>query len=297
MFILNSTGFTVKKISTHSYRIYWIEGDYVTIRNIAEFLIVSAADNYGYKAVDAEVADKCMSILDDKCVIFGNQFIENDGIKISRTAVKDCPSCFIETFIYRIHDIIRPQGAKVLDIGAWVGDSSLRLAKLGAAKIVAVEPNPNNYSELLRHIKLNKTLGNRIIAINAAVGNDGRQRFCYNKKYDGGGSIFKDNEKCINIYSYSIKTLYKKYGYFDIIKLDCKGCEISVLNELHILKPKPKLLKLEVDLPSWGTLIDNDPSKLINKLIQLGYSVQVFRIAPSVKYFDSMYIIASLRNL
>jgi FkbM family methyltransferase len=57
----------------------------------------------------------------------------------------------------------------VIDVGAFVGDTAMYFILKGARRVVAIEPLPANYEELLDNIHLNGIEG-RIIPINAMVG-------------------------------------------------------------------------------------------------------------------------------
>ncbi|BES82369.1 hypothetical protein PABY_19360 [Pyrodictium abyssi] len=216
------SGLKVEKYGDSEYRIYWPEGDYVTVKSYEEVLLVAIAHNLSYKVVDSESAYLCKKLLSERCIVFDENYVEHEDIKISRRTIAGCPTCLAETMILKTHDVVRPFGKNVLDIGAWVGDSSLRLAKLGASRVVAVEPNPMNYSELLHNLELNPHIKDAIIPVHAAVDEDGEVKICYNSDFSGGSSIFRNGRYCDIVPSVSFKTLIEKYGPFDIIKLDCK---------------------------------------------------------------------------
>jgi len=56
----------------------------------------------------------------------------------------------------------------VVDIGAYVGDSAIYFALKGAKKVIAIEPHPGAYAEMLDNIRLNK-LESVIIPVNAGL--------------------------------------------------------------------------------------------------------------------------------
>jgi len=59
-------------------------------------------------------------------------------------------------------------GRVVVDVGAYVGDSAIYFALRGAKKVIAVEPHPGAFAEMLDNIKLNNLEG-VIIPINAGL--------------------------------------------------------------------------------------------------------------------------------
>jgi FkbM family methyltransferase len=64
----------------------------------------------------------------------------------------------------------------VVDVGAFVGDSAIYFTLKGARKVIAIEPHPGAYKEMLDNIRLNN-LENIIVPINAyLVSERGRAR-------------------------------------------------------------------------------------------------------------------------
>ena len=55
----------------------------------------------------------------------------------------------------RDYDSVDYRGRVVVDVGAYVGDSSIYFALRGAKKVYAIEPDRDAYSELLVNIELN----------------------------------------------------------------------------------------------------------------------------------------------
>merc|ERR1719491_774956 len=65
----------------------------------------------------------------------------------------------------------------VLDLGAWIGMTTLYLAKRGGA-VVALEPSLTAYSQLMDNVELNLDVENRVQVVNAALGSyDGLMYF------------------------------------------------------------------------------------------------------------------------
>ncbi len=288
-------GLEVGKVDD-GYRVYWPEGDYITVKNLAELRFALTAYNLSFKAVDVEISRDCIKALNNKCIIFARDYIENDGIRLTRRSIEGCDICLIETFITRIHDVLQPRDKVVADIGAWVGDSSLRFAKLGAKKVVAFEPNPYNYVEFIKNLKLNPHLRDKIIPVNAAIGKDGTYRLCFDKILTGGGALSlyskKNTQNCVNVTCYSINSIIEKYGMFDVLKMDCKGCEIDVLKELRMISVRPSVIKFEIDLGKWGHIINYDFRTVFRHLRSLGYRFQAYRSTPQAGLAIGLEVLA-----
>lgn len=75
-----------------------------------------------------------------------------------------------ETFevIRRVHSSRLPRGAH-LDIGSWVGPTALYAARF-ASRVVAVEPDPRAFSELLANVRLNPEIAPRTVALRHCIG-------------------------------------------------------------------------------------------------------------------------------
>ncbi|BES82370.1 hypothetical protein [Pyrodictium abyssi] len=69
-----------------------------------------------------------------------------------------------------------------------------------------------------------------------------------------------------------------------------------MLDEISTIKYRPKVIKLEIDLNSWGALIEDNPVRVIEKLKEAGYSVQTYRTFPSIPYMSLMQVIATLED-
>lgn len=57
----------------------------------------------------------------------------------------------------------------VVDIGAFAGDTAIYFAIKGAKKVIAIEPHPGAYEELVENIRING-LERKIVPLNMAVG-------------------------------------------------------------------------------------------------------------------------------
>jgi hypothetical protein len=75
----------------------------------------------------------------------------------------------LEVFDFGNYEGIDVNGKVVIDVGAFVGDTAMYFILKGAGRVIAIEPLPANYEELLDNIHLNGIEG-RIIPINAMVG-------------------------------------------------------------------------------------------------------------------------------
>ena len=161
-----------------------------------------------------------------------------DGVWIHRVSglkFKELRTSIIDVLCLNHYplDDIDLRGREVVDVGAYVGDSTLYFLYRGAEKVIAIEPHRGAYEEMLYNLRINE-FQHKVIAVNAALG--GRRGYC---------SIPVDldvNETAVLNYldrnakegiDVEVITLedvlrYVKEPYF--LKMDCEGCEYEVIN-------------------------------------------------------------------
>ena len=74
----------------------------------------------------------------------------------------------LDVFEFGEYSFVDVKDRIVVDIGANVGDSSIYFALKGAKKVIAIEPHPKAFEELVSNTKLNG-LETIVIPVNAAV--------------------------------------------------------------------------------------------------------------------------------
>ena len=117
------------------------------------------------------------------------------------------------------------KGKSVLDVGAFVGDSAVLFAAMGAKRVVAVEPSPWAYQVAERNIEING-LSNVVTLVKCAVTKeDGKVLMVPSGKTTGGFRISSSTTGDVPIPTCTLDSLIEKYGPFDVVKMDCEGCE------------------------------------------------------------------------
>jgi len=126
------------------------------------------------------------------------------------------------------------KGMNVIDIGANIGVYTVLVAeKVGnIGKVIAVEPEPENYKQLLENIKLNNL--QNVTPINIALtDHEGSEKLYLSASGSGGHSLIIPENK--NSYtSVQVETLDKllkelDIRKIDIMKIDTEGAEIPIL--------------------------------------------------------------------
>jgi len=79
-----------------------------------------------------------------------NRFWFKNGIRF-RYMYRAIP----EIFGLGVYDSLNVKDRVVIDVGAFVGDSAVYFALKGAKRVIAVEPHPGAFAEMLENVKLN----------------------------------------------------------------------------------------------------------------------------------------------
>jgi FkbM family methyltransferase len=202
-----------------------------------------------------------------------------DGIIVSPDIIGTLE--VIETWLYDIHFLgFDLTEWLIVDVGAYIGDTPLYYAKRGAF-VVAVEPLPSNYEVMLWNLELNSDLKHRVIPVNAAIsGRDGFVEFSYSTPMDGGASIYGGGRFKVRVRSMRLSTLIREItsmgldlGKFRVrvLKMDCKGCEYDVINEVDVLRLFD-IVKIEYS----GYLRGKTYHELKSALEKLGFTCRVW---------------------
>lgn len=165
----------------------------------------------------------------------------------------------------------------VVDVGAHIGSFSIMAAK-SAYKVLAFEPEPNNYRMLKKNMELNH-LENMSIFEMAVSGISGYQDIY---TYQGGSSadysLYKrgnSNIKTGRIPTISVEDIIRREDLprIDFLKLDCEGAEHDILRNISF-ETAAKILGIAMETHSVppGFSID-----IPNRLRELGFEVKMSR--------------------
>lgn len=166
------------------------------------------------------------------------------------------------------------EGDVVIDVGAYIGLYTIPLAKrVGPkGKVVAFEPDPENFTRLKEHVALN-SVGERVELIQAAVGiRSGTVPF----KATGqtGSHVTLDSRHS----SHTVRSVTLDeillHRRVDLIKIDVEGYEEKVLEGgLHLLSDpsrRPRAIFMEVHPFAWEE-VGTSAESLLGLLARLCY--------------------------
>lgn len=204
-------------------------------------------------------------------VSFENGTIQTpEGIIFDLESIE--PAIFAETYIHQIHFFGFDLSTRiVIDVGGFVGDTALYFAHHGA-RVIVYEPDPSNYSMLQRNLALNPGLAERVTTWNKAVGLQGSMPIAVG--LHGGSGAYATSPRLERLESVDLAGLLRENGlsHADILKLDAKGTEFSLLFE-------PSLSNFDfLSCEYSADLAKRSPSVLIEAIKRAGFShARVFK--------------------
>jgi len=145
-------------------------------------------------------------------------------------------------------DDIDLRGKEVVDVGAYVGDSTLYFLYKGAERVIAIEPHPHAYKELLYNLEING-VKDRVIAMNVALGGRrGRCRIPINIDVNetiGLSYLDMNAKEGVDVEVITLEEVLKYVKEPYLLKIDCEGCEYEVINHSLDSLLKFKYIMLE----------------------------------------------------
>ena len=182
-------------------------------------------------------------------------------------------SCIVDQQ-YLPADFLVHESDTVIDIGAHIGSFTLLAAQRAArGRVLSYEPDPSNYSQLVKNINVN---GQRnVTPIQMAVSAEKKiLPFQKDTINSAESSLYKKGSETIAVPSTTLNDIFldNKIEHCDFLKIDCEGAEYEIL----FSAPKELFSKIE-------------------KIVMECHTPQFFGIENPAYSYDSM--IALLKNL
>lgn len=142
----------------------------------------------------------------------------------------------VEVFVFKEYEWKLDQDPEVIvDLGAHFGDTALYYhAVYPNAKIIAVEPAPDNFARLQRHVAHIEN----IIPVQAAVGGtDGTINLHMGASSLGHSLVQRSKtDQLVSVRQVSLATLYAEHNIqkANLLKFDIEGAEFALLESINV---------------------------------------------------------------
>ena len=170
-----------------------------------------------------------------------------------------------------MYGFINVKDAIVVDIGAYIGETALLFLSRGASRVYALEPVKKHYRYLLKNIHRNDVVG-RIIPLGYGAW---FRETTLGTRYKGTGTglhaiVGADALITIRVRHLGniLREIYEREGRIDLVKMDCEGCEYSLLS---LSCEDIKLAKQYI------MEIHGSENPIIDKMMKCGYESKLIR--------------------
>ncbi len=173
-----------------------------------------------------------------------------------------------EVFIKKIYG--EPKGMQVIDVGAWIGDTSIYFA-LQNKLVIGLEPVERFFTYFKRNTKVNG-LETKIIPLNAAYSLSNSY-----VKIIENGLRSRIHPKGNMVKAVNLQSIIEEYGLDNVfLKVDCEGCEYELIKEIPLIKNYVSKIAVEVHKDM------GDSSSFIEELRNNGFRIQKVLENPKV---------------
>jgi FkbM family methyltransferase len=137
----------------------------------------------------------------------------------------------LEVFDEELYKILHVASRVVIDVGAFVGDSAIYFALRGARRVIAIEPHPEAFKEMVENIRLNKLEG-VIIPINAGLASRPGEICIEDVDIAKTAVTYHKPGRCTALIpAIALVDVIERYvvDHSAVLKMDCEGCEFDII--------------------------------------------------------------------
>jgi len=213
--------------------------------------------------------------------------LEVDGFSIegpirARSYLRALRKGMVEPFmVHLFRQVVKP-GMTILDIGAFLGRYTLLAAQqVGpTGRVYAFEPDPVNFSFLVRNITRNALLDRAVALPYAVTERAGVLRFFLDPEEGSGSSLFFHRLREVeetSVASVALDSFLEESVVVDVIKLDVEAGELAALNGMErTLSRGSRHLTMFVEcFPRGLWSAGTTPQTLVTRLENLGFDILV----------------------
>jgi FkbM family methyltransferase len=153
-----------------------------------------------------------------------------------------------ERDVLKLSEALVKEDSVIIDVGAYRGGYTIKLArKARKGKVIAIEPNSENYKFLLLNIYY-KDVKNAVVYKTIAYSHRAKIKFFKNKVVPAIPRIVTNNSNSVEIESITLDEITKlnRLQKVDLIKIDAEGSEYEVLKGSEYTLNLARYLIIEV---------------------------------------------------
>jgi len=218
----------------------------------------------------------------------GLRIAKYNGIRIIFPSRED-PS-FDDVWLRDVYYPYLPRhGDVVFDVGAHMGFFTVKIARQ-VSRVVAFEPDPQNFRFLLTNIKYNNL--SNVQAFNYALGDRDCDVFL-ERGYSFGRTRIAKSDTSYKVKMKTLDAVIKDLGTVpDVIKIDVEGFETKVLEGARytLARFKPRLIIAAYHYA-------RESEEIVKYLSELGFSVFVYHVPLVLQKARETYVYASSARL
>ena len=158
-----------------------------------------------------------------------------------------------------------------IDVGANSGSYTILASSVIGAKVYCFEPIPSTYLRLVNNIRVNNLEGERVVALNIALG-DSSGEIDFSSDQDCMNHVIADGETTEYKTTVRVSTLneeVKKPPF--LIKIDVEGYETSVLKGAQNILKNNELCGVIMELNGSGKRYGYDESLILSMMTDCGF--------------------------
>jgi FkbM family methyltransferase len=248
-YILSSLGLYRKTV-----KLRCLSGGYA---NVEPWIIGAILHNYYYGYIrNIKCVNDDLAINDLVVTIKRDKYVQIGSVKF----IKDYNIVIYETFIKQQYSLVDVSGKVVIDVGAYIGDSTIYFLLRGADRVIAIE-----------HIRLNNLM-DKVIPLNAGISNKHDKICIHEQDVNKAASIYYGTSKHPSCIAYvdalTLEDIVERYKIprESVLKMDCEGCEFTLLD-----------ISCQILLKFAQIIIEyhGEPYSLIDHLKECGFRVDI----------------------
>jgi FkbM family methyltransferase len=178
----------------------------------------------------------------------------------------------VEVFDYGVYESLNVKGKVVADVGAYIGDSAIYFALRGAKRVIAIEPHPEAFREMIENIRLNNLEG-IIIPVNAGLASRPGEICIENVGVKRTAVIYHKPGGCGTLVpAITLADVIERYAinHSAILKMDCEGCEYDV-----ILNDYEHIRVFDAIIFEYHAYVTGIPLKILLKKLSKDYECKI----------------------